>query len=339
MAYLKFLLLSVVLFGAVPAAKAVVCGQGCNTPDDCPTNGCSVCMLQLGRKRDTQYTGICVLPPAPQCGDMCESNDDCPESGCTACVGQAPTQGTAAQRICQQPTCNQQCHQDSDCNPSGECRVCAFNPLQGHLTCQPTGSVRDDPHFVGFNGKQFEFVGEPHKIFALISEPQLELLSEFAPWNPLKNRAFNGTVMSSLALSHCDDKLVMYGNRTILMNGNAILADTSAEFDSMDIATFTGPSGVTVKVSVGERWTFEFQMVGWMNIVRSVPHFDRSQEIRGVLGYGWNNSTHVESSDCLAKTKSGECTVPGKISDYTTNRSTGVAHAVWKHSIFNASSC
>lgn len=66
-----------------------------------------------------------------------------------------------------------------------------------------------DPHFVGFRGERYDFMGAPDRWFAILSDPEVQINAEFSavPGNDW------GTYINRIAVSHPGGRLLVTSGR------------------------------------------------------------------------------------------------------------------------------
>jgi len=66
-------------------------------------------------------------------------------------------------------------------------------PVSGGGYCNPIGGSESDPIITGFDGSKFDFKGAPHRVFNMLSIPDLQVSSYFIP-GIMDNETYTGAV-------------------------------------------------------------------------------------------------------------------------------------------------
>lgn len=81
---------------------------------------------------------------------------------------------------------------------------------------KPKPSVKNDPHFVGFDGSRYDFQGEPGSIFNLITDTHVQVNAKFVT-SPIDHK----TYMGELGVTLGEDNVVVSA-QSVAMNGKRI---------------------------------------------------------------------------------------------------------------------
>lgn len=84
-----------------------------------------------------------------------------------------------------------------------------------------SGDVLLDPHFYGLNGHKYNFQGEVGKVFALISEPFVQVNARFANASGVGYATKDGTVMGEICVRFCDSTVQFDRSGSVIVSGRA----------------------------------------------------------------------------------------------------------------------
>jgi len=198
-----------------------------------------------------------------------------------------------------------------------------------------SGNILNDPHFLGLNGHKYDFQGEPNKVFALISEPHVQVNARF------RHGSKGSTVMGDICVRFCDSTVKFDSKGSVDVSGpsssNLIVnrrSNTSAEVN-------VGLWSLTV-----ERDTKHHPFFNLRNIKLQHPIF--AGPMHGVLGVTAPDRTHrprngtlttapTPHPHCQAKNEGG-CEVPGEWHEYEV-KNNDLCGTDFKYSQFDSKKC
>jgi len=211
------------------------------------------------------------------------------------------------------------------CKPAlGACESFSSSPANAYL----------DPHFTGLNGHKYDFQGEPGKVFALISDRNVQVNARFVRYN-------GETVMGDVCIRFCDSTVTLSAN---------IVTEAGPRTENLAIAK---QKGNWTSVTAG-LWTLKVEPY-----VRNGSEFHNLQDVvlhntllaspvHGVLGVTAPASPlqalnvtllQPKPSHCQARHEGG-CEVPGKWPEYEVeDGDTDLCSTRFKYSKFSPASC
>jgi len=218
------------------------------------------------------------------------------------------------------------------CTGESQAGVCATNSFE-------PGYVVDDPHFVGLNGHKYEFQGEPNKVFALISDPHVQVNARFVTAAGLGPHTQSSTVMGDICVRFCDSTAVFTANGTVSLSGPASsnlvvkkarhnMADVAVGLWSMRVVPW-GPKG---RPTLGQ----PFHNLKLLHL----QHAAVVGPTHGVFGVTRPNVFSNETSvhpHCQSLFEGG-CEVPGEFRDYEV-QGDDLCGTNFKYSLFDSDKC
>jgi len=181
----------------------------------------------------------------------------------------------------------------------------------GVITVLGCVAVCADPHFHGLDGVHYDFQGRPGETFAIISDPTLELNTNFI-------QSIHGTtVLGNTCARVCDHTLTMTPEKMVYVDGVELREGKTFNASNL-IVDRIDRSYVTVLIP--NRWNMRFHMftesdVGdHINIDYAVPLYNYDGKTHGVLGHTMSGKP-VPPEKCNIFNE-GSCEVLGSFKDY-----------------------
>jgi len=207
------------------------------------------------------------------------------------------------------------------------------------------GLIKLDPHFSGLNGHEYEFQGESNKVFALVSEPHVQVNARFVKAG-FKIARKNSTVMGDICVRFCDST-VTFDSRDLTSLGIRTSGPSTPDLVVKRL------SDVTAQVSAGF-WTFTVELdtrkvledARFLNLNVNLENALNIGPMHGVLGVTAptiedeirraRNIT-VPHPHCQAKNEGG-CEVPGEWQEYEV-KGNDLCGTEFKYSKFDHEKC
>lgn len=187
-------------------------------------------------------------------------------------------------------------------------------------------SVCGDPHFRGLDGVRYEFQGEAHKTFALVSDPTVQINAEFIP------ARFGHTFLGHTCIRTCHHQLVVSPGGRIMLDGRSVLR--TERWQSDELAVYRR-NKYEIEVEIPGRWSLSFRSGSHVDIERTVAHFAYDNKTHGVLGHTMPGALSAVGK-CNNKLQGG-CEVEGSYLDYEVLGN--ICSTSWLHSKFNDAAC
>jgi len=192
------------------------------------------------------------------------------------------------------------------------------------------GNVVGDPHFVGLDGVKYSFQGEVGKVFAMVSDPVVQVNSLF-----IKSQ-HEGTWLGPSTIRFCDHVVLLAPNGTVSLDDRMIQRGTRVDIGSMIIDWLPPVNNqvLGVTVTLPHRWTFTVQMNGYrIDFSNVMPHTDQDDLTHGVLGHTLEGKKvkHCNTGE------QGACEVEGDYTEYIV--ADGLYGTEWAHSFFSKQTC
>lgn len=188
-----------------------------------------------------------------------------------------------------------------------------------------------DPHFQGLNGQKFEFMGEAHKTFAIISDPVIQLNSLFVP------ARYRHTFFGQMCLRVCGgDVVTLAPTASIHVNGKQLAI--GHEYNNAGRLTVKRTSKHEVEIEIPNRWSLHFRVGAHIDIVKAQPHFAWDEKTHGVLGHTLKPlDAEARGQRCNVRLQGG-CNVEGDWTEYLIE-SGNLCSTKWTHSMFDTQAC
>jgi len=104
------------------------------------------------------------------------------------------------------------------------CGICIVGTHVGATQLSP--QIVGDPHFIGFDGVEYEYQGEPDRVFVLLSDDTTTVNALFVAAD-----LPGSTVMGAICINMCNNS-VTFREKEILINGTAVALNGSYGSDS-----------------------------------------------------------------------------------------------------------
>jgi len=197
-----------------------------------------------------------------------------------------------------------------------------------------------DPHFTGLNGHKYDFQGEPNKVFALISEPHVQVNARFLNASGIGHAPNGTTVMGDICIRFCHSTVIVEPAGRVTLSG------------------LTSPNLVVERLANGSTsvvaglWSILVQPWGKGRSYHNIKHIQLHSPIlagalHGVLGVtalahpqsqpSRDDRTPSPTPHCQAKNE-GACEVPGEWHEYEV-QSTDLCGTKFKYSKFDMKKC
>jgi len=183
--------------------------------------------------------------------------------------------------------------------------------------CGPgTGTVCQDPHFVGYDGSVYDFQGVPNKIFSLVSDSILQINSLFSefPDHMAKKVKYGGKTWLSAIGVKC------FNSSVIVSHPSSLQVDINESEDSVMLVQHSSSVNIVcgdfwnVTISNQKEWTTGGYILRLHAVVIHLP----AQAPHGVLGqtlryaYAGDRQPHPVNGHGLQ----GKGVVEGTMEDY-----------------------
>jgi len=231
-----------------------------------------------------------------------------PGSTCYACTGGSGDGGSTNNHLLIEGLCSG--HKPNACPSTGG--YCVSGTVSG-------GSIIHDPHFTGFDGRKFDFQGEPNQVFALISESYVQVNSRF-----MSSVYAGETNMGDICVRFCDDTVTIdrFGRVAVSTFTNPDLVVTVSK-SNPDSARQTALVHITAGL-----WSMEvildhppnntgFSFLDLENITLNYPPL--AGQIHGVLGAtvpSIDGDMPLTPTNCSKDPNEGGCAIEGNWKDY-----------------------
>jgi len=200
--------------------------------------------------------------------------------------------------------------------------TCAAPPLPP----PPPPPIGGDPHFFGLDGSKFEFVGEQNSVFALISDPTMQLNALFVPGPG------NRTFLGALCMRFCNDSVIISGPDHASINGKGLSIGGHYINDKLVVHRHHKHE---LEAVVIDRWAMTFRFNQHVDMSSLVADFAYDGKVHGVMGHTMAR-TPEQTRHCNEEVEGG-CEVVGDWRDYIVHGD--LCSTEWTHSQFDASAC
>jgi len=297
---------------------------GISAGDPFPSNPVGACQaycvsqgsttVALGEQRQSGGAGADVKV----C--YCDPPTTATASTCTElCPGASPAQGTH----CGGP--------DSDNNGNlGSVSVYVID-------CNIGSSVCDDPHFTGLDRSRYNYIANPNRVVALISDRAVQVNSLF-----IQKGNNSNTYMGQVGIRVCNRTMRFFPNGTVVLGEGAGVLDSKIYANAMlsDAFTVTRLMPTTVRVHAGS-WRMTIDMkYGWMINIFGISHLDSNDtNVHGAFGITGHPDHHQRKKELCQPGNEGGCELPGKWQDYELPVGADLCSTEWTYKQFNTIQC
>jgi hypothetical protein len=196
-----------------------------------------------------------------------------------------------------------------------------------------------DPHFTGLDGSRYDYMANPDRVVALISDRTVQLNSRFIRYGNTSS-----TVLGPTCLRMCDHTVRLHPNGTILVGESAALLASKLNASQALVVSpafsISKLSRNTVRVHIGS-WRMSVQMNGRYINIFAISHLDKNDShVHGAFGITGHPDHHLRKKELCQPRNEGACELPGKWQDYElTQDSSDLCSSDWTYKQFDGSQC
>eukprot|EP01116_Phalansterium_solitarium_P004694 TRINITY_DN15767_c0_g1_i1.p1 TRINITY_DN15767_c0_g1~~TRINITY_DN15767_c0_g1_i1.p1 ORF type:complete len:282 (+),score=44.48 TRINITY_DN15767_c0_g1_i1:97-942(+) len=222
----------------------------------------------------------------------------------------------------------------TSCNSGLMCGTCASNQRCNtitHLCDDVCETMCDGGRLRGLNGVRYAFTARAGHVYALVSEPTLQVNARFVE-SPAGGQPL---VLGAVCMRTCNETIMFYGNKTVELDGVlASVVDLAAKSFSMnwlDDLRVTFPRPRAAEVTVPGRWRFSLGISGERVTINRATALS-ARPARGIIGRTWHPD--VDLASCVT---TDLCQLPGSPKDHQV-RSNELCGELWTDQ-FSEESC
>jgi len=323
---------------------SVVCAQDCATRNH-PVAKCALYLEYCGGGPNfeavvTDPTGA-LYPTGTPISYRCGQNNlgldipyqlciECPPTSGATFTGTLTDTSTSTTIFTQSITCPTGGNQDIlTCVNPPTYSINAFQTFNLKFTVSThtftVSKTSGDPHFGGFRGQSFDFLGEKNKVFQIFSDQYSSVNALFE--DPTHNTHKHSTYMTAFGIKFADLTLEIFSNQTagqIYANGVQITLSPSVEIKLADcvFVLFKNDKHNTIQIQTNHqvfKLTYIYSPWNYLNFDMNVNHEDLLS-FGGILGLtehedfdidNYKNSDFIENSLLSVVSKYNKYTTAG----------------------------
>jgi len=203
------------------------------------------------------------------------------------------------------------------------------------IACNIYSSVCDDPHFTGLDGSRYDYMANPNRVVALISDRAVQVNGLF-----VQKGNTTKTYMGQVGIRVCNRTMRFFPNGTVVLGeGEGVLSSKISATTALSEAfTVTRLMRNVVRIQAGS-WRMTIDMNGRINIM-AISHLESNDtNVHGAFGITGHPDHRQHKKELCQPGNEGGCELPGKWQDYELPVGTDLCSTEWTYKQFNTIQC